>query len=157
MFRKILTLALLLKLRDVGLPLPAAAVALSPATDLSWSSPSIHERLDRDPVLRPERIEAAVRAYLQRRAAVEDPLVSPLNGDLAGLPPLMLQVGGAEILYDDSVRYADRARSAGVAVEFDVWPDMPHVFQMFAPWLPQADAAMSSIGRFVAAQRNADS
>lgn len=152
-----LTLALLLKLRDGGMPLPAAAVALSPAADLTWSSPSIRERAALDPVLRPERIETVVHAYLQRRAAVEDPLVSPLNGNLEGLPPLMLQLGDAEILYDDSVRFADKARSAGVTVELDVWPGMPHVFQMFAPWLPQAARALSSIGRFVAAHRQADS
>lgn len=144
-----LTLALLLKLRESELPLPAAAVALSPATDLTWSSPSIRERAVRDPVLRPERIETVVNAYVQRRAALEDPLVSPLYGDLAGLPPLMLQLGDAEILYDDSLRFADKARSAGVTVELDVWPEMPHVFQMFAPFLPAAGRALEGIGAFV--------
>jgi acetyl esterase/lipase len=149
-----LILALLLRCRDEGGVLPDAAVALSPATDLSWSSPSILERAERDPVLRPERIETAVQAYLQRKSSVDNPYVSPLCGDLAGLPPVMLQVGEAEILYDDSVRFAERAEAAGVDVRLDVWPDMPHVFQMFAPYLPQADRALQAIGAFVGRTRD---
>lgn len=144
-----LILAMLLKRRDESGVLPDAAVALSPATDLTWSSPSIRERAELDPILRPERIETVVHAYLQNQAAVDNPYVSPLFGDLSGLPPLMLQVGDAEILVDDSVRFAEKAEAAGVKVDLDVWPDMPHVFQMFAPYLPAADRALHKIGAFV--------
>ena len=103
-----LTLALLLKRRDAGRALPQAAVALSPATDLTWQSPSIQERADRDPILRPARIPLVVQAYLQGKAAPTDPYVSPLYGDFRGLPPLLLQTGEAEILYDDSYGVKDR-------------------------------------------------
>ncbi len=144
-----LILALLLKRRDLGKPLPNAAMALSPATDLTWGSPSITNRADIDPILRPQRLGAVVQAYVQNRAAVDDPYVSPLFGELQGLPPLMLQVGEAEVLFDDSTRFADKAKAAGVAVRLEAWPDMPHVFQMFAPFLPQASGALESIGEFV--------
>jgi acetyl esterase/lipase len=92
---------------------------------------------------------AVVQAYVQNRAAVDDPYVSPLFGELRGLPPLMLQVGEAEVLFDDSTRFADKAGAVGVAVNLETWPDMPHVFQMFAPFLPQASGALASIGEFV--------
>jgi len=132
--------------------LPDAAIALSPATDLTWSSPSITSRADIDPIIRPQRLDAVVQAYLQNRAPVDDPCVSPLFGELAGLPPLLLQTGEAEVLFDDSVRFADKARQAGVTVNLETWPDMPHVFQMFAPFLPQATRALESIGSFVASR-----
>jgi acetyl esterase/lipase len=144
-----LILALLLMRRDQGKPLPNAAMALSPATDLTWGSPSITNRADIDPILRPHRLGAVVQAYVQNRAAVDDPYVSPLFGELRGLPPLMLQVGEAEVLFDDSTRFADKAGAVGVAVNLETWPDMPHVFQMFAPFLPQASGALASIGEFV--------
>jgi acetyl esterase/lipase len=144
-----LVLALLLKRRDQNKALPKAAVALSPATDLTWSSPSIRQRAAVDPILRAERIGTVVHAYLQNAAAVDDPYVSPLYGELSGLPPLMLQAGGAEILYDDSRRFAEKAEAAGIDVYFDAWPDLPHVFQMFAPYLPQASRALRRIGAFV--------
>lgn len=144
-----LILALLLKRRDEGKRLPDAVIAFSPATDLSWSSPSIQGRAALDPILRPDRIESLVHAYLQGRATVDNPYVSPLFGDLAGLPPIMLQLGSAEILHDDSVRFAEKAEAAGVDVELDIWPGLPHVFQMFAPYLPQANRALQAIGAFV--------
>ncbi len=144
-----LVLALLLKRRDQNKALPKAAVVLSPATDLTWSSPSIQQRAAVDPILRAERIDTVVHAYLQNAAAVDDPYVSPLFGELSGLPPLMLQAGGAEILYDDSRRFAEKAEAAGIDVFFDTCPDLPHVFQLFAPYLPQASRALRSIGAFV--------
>jgi acetyl esterase/lipase len=144
-----LVLALLIKRRDLGKPLPDAAVVISPATDLSWSGESIRSRADLDPVLRPERLDLVVQVYLQGQAAVSDAYVSPLCGDLGGLSPLLVQVGENEILLDDAVRFAAKAASAGVAVELDRWPGMPHVFQMFAPYLPEAGQALEGIGEFV--------
>lgn len=144
-----LILALLLKWRDLGKPLPSAAIALSPATDLTWSSPSLMSKAKQDPVLRPDRLQGVVNAYIQDRATVEEPYVSPLFGDLKGLPPLLLQVGEAEVLLDDSVRFAEKAEVAGVPVRLDAWPDMPHVFQMFAPFLPEASQALDVVAKFL--------
>ncbi len=146
-----LILALLLKRRDSGKALPRAGIALSPATDLAWSGASIRSRAHRDAILKPDRLDAVVKAYLQDRAAVEDPYVSPLYGDLRGLPPMLLQVGEAEVLLDDSVRFADKAERTGVPVRLDTWPDMPHVFQMFAPFLPEASQALAVIAGFISA------
>ena len=86
-----------------------------------------------------------------RNAEPTDPYVSPLFGDYSGIPPLLVQVGDHEILLDDSKRLADRARQHGCKVELSVWPEMPHVFQLFSPDLPQAQQAMDDVGRFFAA------
>lgn len=147
-----LALALMIKRRDLDKPLPRGTVALSPATDLTWSGASLTERAQRDPVLRPERLDLVVQAYLQGNTTPENPYVSPLFGDLRGLPPLLIQIGEAEILYDDAVRFARKAEQAGVEVRLETYPEMPHVFQMFAPFLPQASEALASIGRFVTRQ-----
>jgi epsilon-lactone hydrolase len=150
-----LALALLLKRRDEKRTLPHAAVALSPATDLTWTSRSITERAAHDPILRPERIPLVVKAYVQGQAALTDPYVSPLYGNFTALPPLLLQTGEAEILLDDSVRLVEKVHQDGGAATLDVWPDMPHVFQMFAPYLPEATQALQVIGAFVSSSRRA--
>jgi epsilon-lactone hydrolase len=84
-----------------------------------------------------------------------DPLVSPLYADLAGLPPLLIQAGGAEVLLDDARRFAERARGAGVSVELEVWPDMIHAWHVFADVVPEAADAIERIGRFVRQQLEA--
>ena len=144
-----LVLALLLKRLDSGKPLPSAAIALSPATDLSWGGASFRAKAELDPVLRKERLYGVVKAYVQERTTAKDPYVSPLFGELKGLPPLLLQAGESEVLLDDSVRFAQKAERAGVTVRLDTWPDMPHVFQMFAPYLPEATQALKVIAEFV--------
>ena len=78
--------------------------------------------------------------------SLEDPMVSPLFADLAGLPPLLLQVGGADLLRDDSVRAAAKAATAGVGITLEVAPGLPHVYQGFAGLLPDADAAIGRVG-----------
>ena len=143
-----LTLSTLLKLREQGAPLPDCAVALSPITDLTLSGASLETRAGQDPVLRVELLEFCSKAYashVDRR----DPLVSPLFGDPAGLPPLFLQVGGREILLDDALRFADKARTAGVRVTLDVWPEMFHSWQLFAEAVPEARRALDRVGDFV--------
>ena len=144
-----LTLALLLALKQRGLPLPNAAVPISPATDFLATGESFRTR--EDPILRggPEAIRMLAQVYLQGRAKPEDPLVSPLYGDFAGLPPLLLQVGDAEVLLDDSTRVAEKARRAGVDVTLEIWPHMPHVWHAFAPFLPEATRALDQLGAFV--------
>ena len=145
-----LALATLLALKERGAHLPDAAIALSPATDLTWSGESFSTRALADPALNAMLLPLITNIYLQGREAADVPLVSPLFGDLRGLPPLLLQVGDAEILLSDSTRFADRARAAGVVVALEVYPYMPHVFQGFAPFLPEAVVALGKIGEFLA-------
>ena len=143
-----LTLATLLALKDRSAQMPDAAIALSPATDLTWSGESMTTRALVDPALNAVLMPLVTNIYLQGRAAADAPLVSPLFGYLRGLPPLLLQVGDAEILLSDSMRFAERARAAGVAVTLEVYPYMPHVFQGFAPYLPEAVDALRRVGEF---------
>ncbi len=143
-----LTLATLLALKERGEQLPDAAIALSPATDLTWSGETLVTRALADPALNAVLMPLITNVYLQGRAAPEAPLVSPLFGDLSGLPPILLQVGDAEILLSDSTRFAERARTAGVDVTLEIFPFMPHVFQGFAPLLPEAVGALERIGKF---------
>jgi len=146
-----LTLALLLALKQRGLPLPNAAIPISPTTDFLATGESWRTRAAVDPVLTtgPEAIRGLALVYLQGRAQPDDPLASPLYGDFRDLPPLLLHVGDAEVLLDDSTRVAEKARAAGVDVTLEVWPEMPHVWHAFAPFLPEASQAIERIGTFV--------
>jgi acetyl esterase/lipase len=146
-----LTLALLLRLRDQGLPLPAAAVCLSPATDLLATGESYRTRAEADPMLVASGVDIVRQAYCPDTDP-KTPYVSPLYGDLAGLPPLLIQVGDAEILLDDARRFAKRAEETGVDVTLEVWDEMIHVFQFFAPMLPEGTEAIAGIGKFVKAR-----
>jgi acetyl esterase/lipase len=146
-----LTLATLLACKERGLPQPTGAIPLSAATDFSASGESFRTRAAVDPILADAGagIPAIGTAYTQGRADPLSALCSPLNGDLRGLPPLLIQVGDAEVLLDDSTRIAAKARAAGVDVTLSVYPEMPHVWQLFAPFLPEASAAIEEIGAFV--------
>ena len=139
-----LTLALLLRLRDEGLPLPAGAVALSPVTDLTFSGESIQRNDGVDDMFSADGMDGLVPVYLADRALRTHPHVSPVFGDFAGLPPLLVIVGSTELLLDDSVRVAQRWPQATLLV----WDGMPHVFVGF-DFLPEAREATSRIGRFV--------
>jgi epsilon-lactone hydrolase len=143
-----LALATLLRLRDEGLPLPAAAVALSPWTDLALTGASIAENAQRDLTLRPERAATYARHYLTD-ADPRHPYASPLYGDVRGLPPILIQVGSDEILRDDSVRMAEKLRAAGSAVEIQIGHRMHHVWQLYARVLPEGRAAIARIGAFL--------
>jgi epsilon-lactone hydrolase len=143
-----LAFALLLRLRDDGLPLPAAAVALSPWADLALTGASLTHNAQADPMLNADQLPAAAQAYLAG-ADPRNPYASPIYGDPAGLPPTLIQVGSDEILRDDAVRMADNMRRAGCQVELQIWPRMPHVWQLFAPMLPEARAALRDIGSFM--------
>jgi len=142
-----LTLALLLKLRDEGVPLPAGAVALSPWTDLATTGASLHTKADTDPMLVASEIPHHAAMYLGG-ADPRDPYASPLYGDPRGLPPTLIQAGGDEVLLDDGVRMAEKMQAAGCDVELQVWPRMPHVFQLLATVMPEAQAAVAEIARF---------
>lgn len=141
--------ALLALLRDRGEPLPAGAYLLSPWTDLAATGASIRTRADVDPMLDPGGIDRTVGWYAGSRSRT-DPLISPLYADLAGLPPMLIHVGDHEILLDDSVRLAERARTAGVEVELEVWPEAFHVFQMLVGMIPEADDAVERAGAWMA-------
>lgn len=144
-----LALAALLKIRDARLPLPSATVAISPATDLTWKSPSLLSRAAVDPIINPKALPALTSFYLGSQTQPSDPYASPLFGDYSGMPPLLLQVGDAEVLLDDATRLAEHAASQGCAVTLDVWDGMPHVFQGFAPFLEAASQAIAKIGAFI--------
>jgi len=139
-----LTLALLLRARDEGLPLPAGAVALSPVADLTYSGDSIQRNDGVDDMFSANMMDAMVPVYLADRKLCTDPHVSPVFGDYAGMPPLLLIVGSSELLLDDSVRVAQRCPGAQLLV----WNGMPHVFPAF-DFLPEAREATQRIGRFV--------
>ncbi len=142
-----LTFATLLRLREAGDPLPAAAVLLSPWTDLEGTGESIKTRRETDPMIDPTSMPEMARSYY-RDEDVRNPLVSPLHADFTGLPPMLIQVGDAEVLLDDSTRVYKRADAAGVDVTLEVNDEMIHVFQFFAPLLPEAVAAIARIGEF---------
>jgi acetyl esterase/lipase len=144
-----LALALLLKLRDNGHDRPAAAVALSPWTDLALSGASLARNARSDPMLNLADTRLFANSYLAG-ADPRHPYASPLYGNPAGLPPTLIHVGSDEILRDDAVRMAEKMRAAGCHAEIEVWSRMPHVWHLFAPVLPEANVAIRRIGAFAA-------
>lgn len=146
-----LTIALLVALRERGLPLPAAAVVMSPWTDLTASGESWQNNAHQDYLINARRLKEAARLYLQN-AQPHEPLASPLYADLQGLPPLLIQVGSEEILLSDSTRLAENARRAGVEVTLEVWEGMQHVWHFAANILPEARQAIEKIGQFIRAK-----
>jgi acetyl esterase/lipase len=143
-----LTLATLLTLRDRGLPLPRAAICLSPWTDLSDERRTVNRW--RDPMLPVGRIEWLARRWTDGLDP-RDPLVSPVYGDYTGVPPLMIVVGSTEVLRDEAHRVALRAREAGVPVTYEEWTRMPHVFPILADLVPEARLVFRHINRFLSA------
>lgn len=144
-----LSAALLVALRDAGEPSPAGAYLISPWTDLAGTGESRRTRAEVEPMLDPSSVVDMARRYLPE-GDLTSPLVSPLYADLAGLPPLLVHVGDAEILLDDANRLVDRASTAGVEVESKVWPGAFHVFQMLVGLIPEADDAVAGAGAWMA-------
>ena len=114
----------------------------------SGSGESMRTRAEVDPWLKVELLDPFASQYMGDRDR-KDPLGSPLFADLRGLPPMLVHVGDQEILLSDSTRLAERARAAGVEIEIEVWDDLWHVWHLFAPVLPDANAALDRIGAFV--------
>src|SRR5688572_20148692 len=133
-----LTLATLLSLKQNDLPQPAVAVALSPWTDMEATGDSMASNQGKDLIIQKSGIFDMAASFLGEGNSARDPLAAPLHGDYAGLAPFYLQVGGDELLLDDSTRVAEKARAAGVDVKLDVFPGMQHVFQAAAGNLPEA-------------------
>ena len=145
-----LTVATLVAIRDAKLAIPAAGVCLSPWIDLEALGDSMKSKASVDPMVQKEGLLEMAAHYLNGQDA-RSPLAAPLYADLAGLPPLLVQVGTAETLLDDSTRLAERARKAGVKVTLEPFENMIHVFQVFAPMLDEAQQAIDKIGEFVRA------
>jgi acetyl esterase/lipase len=146
-----LTLATLLALRDRQLTLPAGGIPLSPATDFTLASESL--RTVADPILSSWTLPLFRDHYLGK-ADPRNPLASPVFGDYRGIPPLLIQLGEHEMLRDDSVRVAKKARAAGISVTLEIWPGMFHVFQSHEPLLPEAQEAISHITEFMRNSEN---
>ncbi|MFC0398238.1 alpha/beta hydrolase [Paraburkholderia rhizosphaerae] len=143
-----LALAALVALRDAGEALPAGALLFSPWTDLAATGASIMSNDGADPMFCGASIARAAKLYLGDTPATH-PYASPLYADLQNLPPLFIQAGSTEVLLDDARRVAERAIQAGVAVEVKIWTKMPHAWQLWVPFLPEARHALDDAAHFV--------
>ncbi|HVW51477.1 MAG TPA: alpha/beta hydrolase [Trinickia sp.] len=143
-----LALAALVALRDAGDPLPAAGVLFSPWTDLAATGRTIESNDGRDPMFCGAAIGRAAKFYVGD-ADPTNPYLSPLYADFSGLPPLLIQASSTEVLLDDARRVADRASAAGVRVELEVWPELPHVWHLWTPFVPEAKRALDRAAQFV--------
>jgi epsilon-lactone hydrolase len=143
-----LALALLVALRDAGLPLPACGVLLSPYADLSCSGETYASMAASDPIVSREMGLGMAQAYLGGRDP-NDPLASPVRATLDGLPPLLVQVGDREVVLDDARAIERNARAAGVPVRLDVWPGVVHAWHLYAAALDEARHAIEELASFV--------
>lgn len=144
-----LAMALLVSLREQGMPPPAAAALFSPFVDIAASGASVHANAARCAMFTPHALSRVAHFYVGERDPLT-PLVSPLYADLHGLPPLLIHVGADETLLDDSRRLADRARAAGVDVTLRIWPAVPHVWQLFNRWIPEGRESIAEACAFFA-------
>ncbi|MCZ4551084.1 alpha/beta hydrolase [Gordonia rubripertincta] len=142
-----LVLSALLAMRDRGIDLPVAAVVMSPWSDLQATGDSMTTNADVDLLATAEGMRALGSMYAPGQEG--DPIASPVNGDYSGLCPLFIQVGGHETLLDDSTRVRDKAVAAGVPVQFEVFPEMQHVFQLGAGTFPEADDAIAKASKYL--------
>jgi acetyl esterase/lipase len=144
-----LTVTTLLKAKAAGLPMPAAIAAFSPALDSTLTAASIDGKAGIDPIFTRAIMEGLLPLYLAGADPRQELLSPALFADLTGLPPMLLQVGANEVLLDDSVRMAERARGAGVDVILDITANVPHVFQIYAGMLDEADQALDRAALFL--------
>jgi len=146
-----LALSLMLSLRSAGVPLPAAAALFSPWTDLAATGDSIRTNAKRCAMFDGAGVAFSARYYLGDTDP-RNPLASPLYADLTGLPPLLMHVGADEVLLDDSTRFAERARAAGVRVELKIWPVVPHAWQLAPHLVPEARESLRESTAFLRTQ-----
>ena len=142
-----LVMATLLSLRDAKVALPSCAVGISPWLDMEAKGDSMQTRAAADPMITKVQILQIADLFLGG-SDPKDPLAAPLHGELGGLPPLLIHVGDAEVLLDDSTRFAAKAKAAGVDVTLEVWPDMVHVWHASAGYVPESDQAIARIAEF---------
>jgi len=143
-----LTVATLLKLREMGIELPVSAVCISPWADLAFTGETFKARASMDPFTSPYNLDFAASLYVDTNDP-KNPFISPVYADLQGLPPLFINVGTAEVLHDDSIRLAENAGFAGVEVLLDIWEDMIHAFPVFANVAPESQQAIEKISKFI--------
>jgi epsilon-lactone hydrolase len=144
--------ATMLAVRQAGLPLPDVGVLISGWFDLNLTFPSLTERDARDPMNNAAGM-AMLRDHYLVGHSTDDPLASPILGDLTGLPPLYISVSEDEVLHDDSIEFAQRAKAAGVAVELEILDHVPHVHTFWAGNLPEADSTIQRVAEWAQAQR----
>lgn len=142
-----LTISTLMRIRDDGIPAPAAGIPVSPWTDMTLTNESLKRNVGRD-LATTEPLFLGANAYVGE-SDPKHPYISPQFGDLSGLPPLLIQVGGAEVLLDDGIAIAHELRKAGNDLTLEVWPDMIHVWHWFATDLDEGREAIVSIGKFI--------
>ena len=147
-----LTVALLLAARDAGLPQPAAAVPISPWVDMGATGESLLSRADLDVMVSPGDLADTRDLFLGPDGRIDDPLASPLAGDLSGLAPMLIQVGDHEVLLSDAERLAVAVAAAGGDVTLEVAPEMLHVWHSFAGWAPESDQAIARMAEFLRAR-----
>lgn len=145
-----LALALLLRLRAMGTPMPTAVALLSPLTDMTLRGESLYMHANSDPT-GAVAVSLLCAALYMGDADPMAPEASPVYADLAGLPPCLIQVGHDEVLFSDSLRIAERLAAAGVSTRLEIWAWTPHVWQMMARFLPQARMAIARLGNFIQA------
>jgi acetyl esterase/lipase len=143
-----LAFSLAVRIRDEGLPGPLAIVAISPWTDLSLSGDSLRFKAEDDPALTRAVLEEMAQRYLGG-ADPRDPRASPLFADLAGLPPILIHVGGDEILLSDAERFVAAARAAGVDATVEIWPGLFHVWHAFFAAIEEGREGISEIGAWL--------
>jgi acetyl esterase/lipase len=143
-----LSLALMMSLRDSNQPLPGCAWLVSPWVDLEMMGETLSTKADVDPLIEKPYLMELAAAYLGG-ADPANPLISPLRGDLAGFPPLLVQVGSAETLLDDAIRISSRAGAADVPVMLEIWPHMIHAWHLWAAVLQDGRHALERAGCFI--------
>jgi len=143
-----LTMATLVSLKEQGIELPAAAVCLSPWADLTFTGDSMIVKNKADAMLGRDSLSWFAGLYLAGQDA-SHPLASPIFADLSGLPPLLIQVGGQEVLLDDAIRLNKAAKKAGVDVTLEVWNGQMHVWHLMSAIVPEGKHAIEVIGTFV--------
>ena len=144
-----LSLGVTLSLKDDGSQLPDAVMSLCPWAELDPVSESYETNASNDPYISRDAISAFRDLYIENESDLKDPYASPVYGDYDGFPPLLIQVGGREVLLDDSLKVAEKAKKSGCKVKLEVWDDMVHVFQGYAPFLPEANEALEAIAKFI--------
>jgi acetyl esterase/lipase len=143
-----LTMATLLSIKEQGLEFPGCGVCISPWVDMTITADSLERNASTDPMVRKEMMPQAVTAYAGDNDC-RNPLISPIFGDLKGLPPLLVQTSTSEALYDDSRHLVEKAQQDGVDVEWQQWDSMLHVWHFFASLLPASQEAIDKVGIFI--------
>jgi acetyl esterase/lipase len=143
-----LLLALALHLKAVNKPLPAALVGISSMTDLAYSGASFNTNAESDVMFTQKVLKWVAEVYTSQ-TELTNPFLSPLYGDLAGLPPTYLLTSSSEMLRDDSTRIAEKMQKAGVAVTLDIWPELCHDWPQLADQMPEGEQALEKVAAFI--------